>query len=78
LAFLLHQIKPVFTSTRSLNSVTGLPVLGSVRKTWPDRRRLARYGELIRFGAAAVGLVVICAVVLYLNVSGFRLGTGLG
>jgi polysaccharide chain length determinant protein (PEP-CTERM system associated) len=78
LAFLLHQIKPVFMSTRSLHSITRLPVLGSVRRTWADRRRVARYKEIIRFGAAAFCLILVCAVVMYLNIAGYRLGSGPG
>ncbi len=78
LAFLLHLIRPIFSSTHSLHSVTGLPVLGAVSKTWRDRRAVVRYREFITFGAGALALVVVCAVVLHLNMSGVRLGSHIG
>jgi polysaccharide chain length determinant protein (PEP-CTERM system associated) len=78
LAFLLHLIRPVFNSTYSLNEVTGLPVIGAVSKTWRDRRTTVRYREFITFGAGALALVVVCAVMLHLNLSGVRLGSPVG
>jgi len=78
LAFLLHLIRPVFSSTHSLNDITGLPVLGSVSKTWNDHRRFVRYREFITFGVGAFALVIVCAVMLHLNLSGVRLGSHVG
>ncbi len=37
LAYLLHQLKPVFSSSRHLTERTGLPVLGVVSMTWLDK-----------------------------------------
>jgi polysaccharide chain length determinant protein (PEP-CTERM system associated) len=78
LAFLLHLIRPVFSSTLALNEITGLPVLGAVSKTWNEQGRFVRYREFITFGAAAFALVVVCAVMLHLNMSGVRLGSAVG
>lgn len=78
MAFLLHQLKPVFNSTRTLNELTGLPVLGIVSKTWLDRRRFARHRELITFSVGIVALVLVCAVMVHLNLSGFRLAAPAG
>ena len=40
LAYLLYQLKPVFSSPRQLSEVTGLPVLGAVNMIWLGRYRL--------------------------------------
>ncbi|MCC5858738.1 MAG: chain-length determining protein [Ectothiorhodospiraceae bacterium] len=57
IAYLLHQLRPVFQSRRSLSELTGRPVLGSVSLVMsPMQRRL-------KFGAVAVfGLAVLCLV----------------
>lgn len=64
LAFVLHQLKPVFTNSRVLAEVTSLPVLGVVSKTWLDKHRLQRRFELIRYSAAAGALALLYILVL--------------
>lgn len=73
LAYLLHMMKPVFNSTRSLNEITALPVLGVVSMTWLDRYRAERQRGLLLFGAGTAMLVIVFAVVLQFNHIGVRL-----
>lgn len=67
LAFLLHQLRPVFNSTRSLNEITGLPVLGVVSRTWIDRYRAQQRRMYLMYGAAFGLLFLIFGVVLQLQ-----------
>jgi len=69
LAVLLHQLRPVFTSSRRLAEVTQLPVFGVVSETWLDKHHERRRGELYRYSAAAAALLVVFVVVL--KFSGF-------
>lgn len=64
LAVLLHQLRPVFTSSRILGEVTGLPVLGVVSETWLDKHRQRRRAELIRYSIAAGALLAVFAFIL--------------
>jgi polysaccharide chain length determinant protein (PEP-CTERM system associated) len=66
IAYLLHQLRPVFTSPRQLSDATQLPVLGSVSMTWVERHRAAERRAVwaYSFGAA---LLVILAVVAFLT-----------
>lgn len=67
LAYLLHQLKPVFSSSRQLTERTGLPVLGVVSMTWLDKYKAQeRKGALVYAGAAAL-LLVTSMVVLALQ-----------
>ena len=65
-AYLMHQLRPVFTSPRQLTEATQLPVLGSVSMTWVERHRAAGRRALwaYSFGAA---LLVLVAVVTFLT-----------
>jgi len=65
-AYLLHQLRPVFTSPRQLTEATQLPVLGSVSMTWVERHRAAGRRAIwaYSFGAA---MLVIVAVVTFLT-----------
>jgi polysaccharide chain length determinant protein (PEP-CTERM system associated) len=64
LAVLLHQLRPVFTSSRSLSEVTNLPVLGVVSETWLDKHKMTRRRELIRYSVAAGALLVVFVFIL--------------
>jgi len=68
LAVLLHQLRPVFSSSRILSEVTNLPVLGVVSETWLDKHRQSRRQELIRYSMAASALLVV--FVFFLRFSG--------
>jgi ascorbate-specific PTS system EIIC-type component UlaA len=73
IAFLLHTLRPVFTSVKSLTEVTGLTVLGSVSMAWLEQQKHIRRNSYIRYAVAIGGLFVIGAVVLQLNRMGYRL-----
>jgi polysaccharide chain length determinant protein (PEP-CTERM system associated) len=65
-AYLLHQLRPVFTSPRQLTEATQLPVLGSVSMTWVERHRAAGRRAVWAYSFGAVLLVVV-AVVTFLT-----------
>jgi polysaccharide chain length determinant protein (PEP-CTERM system associated) len=58
LAYVLHQIWPVFSTPRQLAAITGLPVLGVVSLTWLEKNRaLAKRGLLAFAGTGAMLLL---------------------
>ncbi len=63
-AYLLHQLRPVFSSTRQLMELTQLPVLGSVSMTWPERHRAGARRAIWRYALGATTLVLLAVVVL--------------
>ncbi len=65
LAYLLHQLKPVFLDANGLRRATGLPVLGSVSMAWESEHRQKRHRELLVF-ASATGLILVAVVLLLL------------
>lgn len=72
LAVLLSQLRPVFTNTRTLTEMTGLPVLGSITMTWPERSKAEfRRGVLLVAGSSGA-LIAIFVVVVALHQSGAR------
>jgi len=63
-AYLMHQIRPVFASARQLAELTQLPVLGVVSMTWLERHQAqARHAVWVYSMAVAV-LIVVAAVTL--------------
>ena len=64
LAFVLHQINPVFHDMRSLQEVTGRPVLGVVSMTWLERKRMQRRLSFASLAAAAGALVLAFGLVV--------------
>jgi polysaccharide chain length determinant protein (PEP-CTERM system associated) len=63
-AYVLHQLRPVFVSTRQLTEVTQLPVLGVVSMTWLERHQaLARHAIWVYSMALAV-LIAMAAMML--------------
>lgn len=73
IAVLLHQLRPVFTSTRSLADFTGLQVLGAVSMAWLDQQQAKRYRSYWRYAAMMAALFVVCICVLQLSRMGVRL-----
>jgi polysaccharide chain length determinant protein (PEP-CTERM system associated) len=63
-AYLLHLLRPVFSSEASLAELTGLPVLGSVTRTWVEKHRAKMRGGLLRYAVASGLLVVTFVAVL--------------
>jgi polysaccharide chain length determinant protein (PEP-CTERM system associated) len=63
-AYLMHQIRPVFASARQLAELTQLPVLGVVSMTWLERHQAqARHAVWVYSMAVAV-LIGVAAVTL--------------
>jgi polysaccharide chain length determinant protein (PEP-CTERM system associated) len=73
IAYLLHMLRPVFTSVKGLAEATGLVVLGSVSMAWVEHQTHARRNSYLRYAVAFAGLIVIGAVVLQLSRMGIRL-----
>ncbi len=61
-AYLLHMLRPVFSSERSLAELTGLPVLGAVTRTWIDKYRGEMRRGLMRYSIAS-GMLVLAFIV---------------
>lgn len=64
-AYLLHMLRPVFSSERSLADLTGIPVLGIVSRTWTEKYRQQMRGGLMRYSVASGLLLVAFVVVLF-------------
>lgn len=73
LAYLTHMFKPVFSSTRALAEATGLPVLGSVTRSWIEAQRRELRRGLLRYSAASGLLFAAFIVVLAAQNVGSRL-----
>jgi protein tyrosine kinase modulator len=73
LAFLLHLLRPVVGSARSIAELTGLPVLCTVSEAFPERGRAEVRRQVWRFVATASTLLVGFVVVMLLNRVGAKL-----
>lgn len=65
-AYLMHLMKPVFSDTRSLGELTGLPVIGSVTRTWLEKQRAELRMGLLRYSAMSallLGLFIVAVLV---------------
>jgi polysaccharide chain length determinant protein (PEP-CTERM system associated) len=78
LAYLLHMLKPVVGSARSLAELADLPVLGVVSAAFPRQLAALARGQLLRFVGAGSVLVAAFACVMVLNWLGVRLPGGAG
>jgi polysaccharide chain length determinant protein (PEP-CTERM system associated) len=64
-AYVLHQLRPVFVTTRQLAELTQLPVLGVVSMTWLERHQaLARHAVWVY--SMAVGVLIAVAALMLL------------
>ncbi len=63
-AYVLHKLRPVFTSTRQLTELTQLPVLGSVSMTWLERHKAAGRRAIWAYSTAVGALVVLARFTL--------------
>ena len=61
-AFLLNLLRPVFSSVRRLNEVTGLPVLGVVSMTWLERHQARQKYSVLGVMVALFGMAAVCVV----------------
>jgi len=72
-AYLMHMLRPVFVTSRSLADMTGLPVLGSVTRSWVEKYRAQLRGGLLRYSLASALLFVVFIVVVVVQQPGSRL-----
>lgn len=72
-AFLMHLLKPVFTTARHLNAITGLPVLGVVSMTWLEKYRTHERRDVLLYAGAAGALVAVGFVLALMQMSIFQL-----
>lgn len=78
LAWVLHMLRPVVTSTRSLAQLTDLPVLGVVSPAFPSELAARARHELWRFSLAGAALVGAFVVAVAMSLVGFRISIPLG
>jgi len=67
IAFIIHQLNPVFHDARSLRDITGRPVLGVVSMTWLERHKVSRRIDFSSFAVASVSLVAIFVLTILLK-----------
>lgn len=72
-AYVMHMMRPVFATSRSLADMTGLPVLGSVTRSWVEKYRAQLRHGLLRYSFAAGLLFVVFIVVVVAQQPGSRL-----
>ena len=76
LAYLLNLLHPVFHNARTLSDLTGLPVLGSISRTWVERDTARTRVHTLAFGALLVLLVgAFLMVMLFRNAGSALLHT---
>nr|WP_298718467.1 XrtA system polysaccharide chain length determinant [uncultured Steroidobacter sp.] len=72
-AYVMHMLRPVFSTSRSLADMTGLPVLGSVTRSWVEKYRAQLRRGLLRYSVAAAALFVVFIVVVVMQQPASRL-----
>lgn len=73
-AYGLHILKPIVSSVRAINELTGFPVLGVAGMAFPTHQHALSRRHLWRISVAAACWLAAFAAVLVLNWSGVRLG----
>jgi polysaccharide chain length determinant protein (PEP-CTERM system associated) len=63
-AYLMHELRPVFSSARQLIELTQLPVLGVVSMTWLERHKAESRRAVWKYSMALGALVVVALVML--------------
>lgn len=72
-AYVMHLLRPVFATGRSLAEMTGLPVLGTVTRSWVEKYRAQLRRGLLRYAVASAALFVVFIVVVAIQQPGSRL-----
>jgi len=72
-AYGLHMLKPIVSSVRAINELTGFPVLGAAGVAFPTRQRAQSRRHLWRISVAAACWLAAFGAVLAMNSSGVRL-----
>ncbi|MDZ7803459.1 XrtA system polysaccharide chain length determinant [Thiohalophilus sp.] len=67
LALLFAQLRPVFDNRRTLNTVTGFPVLGSVSLILDDKSDARERVKIYSFGAVTGMLLLVYAAVIIMS-----------
>ncbi|HEX4388433.1 MAG TPA: XrtA system polysaccharide chain length determinant [Steroidobacteraceae bacterium] len=63
-AYVMHQLRPVFTSTRQLSELTQLPVLGAVSMTWLERHKAEARRAIWAYSSAMAVLLLLAVLAL--------------
>jgi polysaccharide chain length determinant protein (PEP-CTERM system associated) len=63
-AYVMHQLRPVFASARQLTELTQLPVIGVVSMTWLERHKAQARHAIWVYSMAVVVLVVVAVATL--------------
>jgi polysaccharide chain length determinant protein (PEP-CTERM system associated) len=63
-AYVMHMLRPVFSTSRGLADLTGLPVLGSVTRSWVEKYQAQLRHGLVRYSVAAAALFVVFIAVV--------------
>jgi len=63
-AYVMHQLRPVFVSARQLTELTQLPVLGVVSMTWLERHQVQARQAVRIYSMAVAVLIAVAAVTL--------------
>lgn len=76
-AWLLSQLKPVFTSASRLTEMTGLPVFGVVSRAWLTTHASVARAGLFKLAGAAAGLLAVFIAAVATHQAGSRFLHGL-
>ena len=66
-AFILHQLNPVFHEAKSLRTVTGRPVIGVVSMTWLERHKVERRVDFSSFAMVSSSLLILFVISIMLK-----------
>ena len=67
IAYLMHLLRPVFLSSRQLNAITGLPVIGEVSMTWLEKYHATHRRGTFLYATGTAALVVLATAVVLLQ-----------
>jgi polysaccharide chain length determinant protein (PEP-CTERM system associated) len=67
LAWIFHQMNPVYFDAKTLRQITNRPVLGVISMTWLERNKIQRRFNILSFLTASLALVIVCGVLILFN-----------